>query len=651
MGHNVYSKYVALTLLCLNLLMAMSASGEVEGSASLSSGGMSFPRRELLLLQEVPVVITPAKVAQPILESPSTITVLTRDDIRRYGITSFSDILRNVPGVDVISMSPADRNLSIRGFNGLTSGKILSLVDSRPIYLDFYGETLWESLPVSISEIERIEVIRGPGSALYGANAFDGIVNIITDSASAALGTKMIANVDQFGTLSGSVIHGGGIGHLAYKASAGWDRTSGWDEKNTGENNRFNGRLQYATGDRSNLSLSGGVQDCLFDLTELSESDPIKANGTVKYMEMDHVISDFKCVIFWHGVSGDVKFGEGPKYPFESDTFDTDLQHSFQLLEHSFITCGLNYRFNRFDSEILDGLHSQNLWAAYVQNQLKLSEALTLTAGLRYDKHPLTGHNFSPRGSIVYSPAMGHAFRASAGHAFWNPPFAYSYASTNYKISTPMIPAPIDVKVIGNEELSSERITSLEFGYRGTFGDRLRGTVDTFFNRLDGLTSINTVETYAEGDLFPGSPGGVIPAVVSRFNDRDADALGAEIAAEFSITRWLSAHANYSYQHVTDSNTGETVDSAPRRKLNSGLCAELVRGFFVSLFANYVDGTVWDDVEIDHYALLNSVVSYRLGNIEIGLSASNLLNNEHMEHPQGDEVGRSAVLSLVYLLH
>ena len=127
------------------------------------------------------VVITAGRVGQPILESPSSITVLTREDIRRYGMTGLANILRNVQGVDVMSISASEQNVGIRGFNDLPSSKILSLFDSNPIYWEFYGLTTWGSLPVSLDEIERIEIIRGPGSALYGTNAFEGVINIITD--------------------------------------------------------------------------------------------------------------------------------------------------------------------------------------------------------------------------------------------------------------------------------------------------------------------------------------------------------------------------------------------------------------------------------------------------------------------------------------
>ena len=613
-----------------------------------------IPKRELLLFEEIPVVVTPAKVEQTILESPSTIAVLTKDDIRRYGITSFSDILRNIPGVDVLSVSHTDRNIGIRGSSQFVPSTILAFVDSLPAYLHFYGMTQWEFLPISMDEIERIEIVRGPGSALYGANAFSGIINIITDPALAAVGTKVTTRVDQLGKFSGSIVHGGGISNLDYKASAGWNRTSGWDDENTdtGESKRLNGYLKYAINDRSDLHLSGGIQNNQFDFrpSEIPEFDPIRNDATRNYLKVDYDRPNLKCHILWDRDSSIPEFRSGTGFEFESDSVDTEFQHSFQPVDSNLITWGLNYRFNRVDSAVLNGRHSQNLWAGYIQDQIRLSTALSLTAGLRYDRHPLTGNNISPRSSIVYSPVIGHAFRASVGRAFQNPPFVYSYISMNYKTSVPMLPVPIYVELQGNRELSPEWVTSHELGYQGIFSNRFRGGIDIFFNKLYGLTEVGIVETYAENALFPGSPGGVIPATMSIHNNRDAKVRGSEVTAELSVTRWLTTYANYSYQRITDSYTGKRIESAPQHKLNSGLCVKSGRGLLFSVFANYVDGTVWDDREIAPYTMLNSVVSYKPfgGNMEIALSVSNLLNDRHQEHPQGKEVGRSAVLCLMY---
>ena len=217
-----------------------------------------------------------------------------------------------------------------------------------------------------------------------------------------------------------------------------------------------------------------------------------------------------------------------------------------------------------------------------------------------------------------------------------------------------MMPMVINIEVRGNEDLSPEWITGFEVGYQGNFGTRLRGSVDIFHNKLDGLIDFDVVETYPENATFPGSPGGIIPSVVSPLNIIDAAARGGEINASLAVTRWLSTFANYSCQYVTDSGTGERIESAPLHKINPGLSGNIGQNSLFSIFANYVDKTVWKDdweaEKVDSYTLLNFAASHRLldGDLEIALSVFNLLDDRHLEHPEGTEVGRSVLLKMIY---
>jgi len=419
-----------------------------------------IPKRELLLLEDIPVVITPSKVAQTIMDSPSTITVLTQEDIKRYGAVSLSDMLRNVPGVDVMSISPTDRNISMRGFNHLASGRILSMVDSHPVYVDFYGMSTWELFPLSRDEIERIEIVKGPGSALYGASAFDGVVNIITDS-SAKPSTDMTVRMDQRNKLSGSIMHRGKSGELSYRTTLGYDKISGWSDElaDSGENKLFNGSLKYGIDTESFISVSAYAHEYKGDLIVSSNLKPSEHRGNKSALNIDYIKSNLKCGASWRHFTNnseskellspdsedistdtDDMASEFPSYRIDSDALDFEIQHSFEFWNRNFVIWGLNYRFNYVDSDLLDTDHSQNIVSGYIQDQFNLAEPLNITTGLRYDRHPLTDNNFSPRCSVVYSPMPNHAIRASAGRAYRNPSFVYSYLSLDFTKTAPPIP-------------------------------------------------------------------------------------------------------------------------------------------------------------------------------------------------------------------
>ena len=649
----MYNRFLILVILCFAFAIAMPINGRTE-EPEQNGQDSSTPMRELLLMQDIPVVvITAAKVEQPILESPSTITVLIKKDIERYGMTSVTDILRNVPGVYAVSLSATDRNVGIRGLNELASSRILSLVDGMPVYMDFYGLTSWEALPVAIEEIERIEIIRGPGSALYGANAFDGIINIITDSSLKNLGTRMTTKLDHSGRLSGSMVQGDRYDNVSYKASLGWDSISGWDGEDSSEggNRRFSGHLRYNINDDSDVRLYGNLAEHQGKVTGLHSFEPIAFDTREGNLKFAYVRSGLRIHSFYRGITSEGSISGIDLFHLENDSIDSEIQHSFRPVSRNFITWGINHRFNQIDSNILGGLRRQNIWAAYMQDQVRLCRCLNLTAGLRYDRHPLTGDNFSPRASFVYSPKREHALRASLGRAFRNPAFVHSYMDLDYLLSMPPFPEPIDIKIHGDAELSPEWITSLEIGYHGRFGSRIRGGLDIYLNRIQDLIDFDLSEYYAEDALFPGSPGGVIPSLISVSNELGIDALGGEAEIDVFITSWLSAYANYSYQYMEDSETGEELDDTIQHKVNPALSIRPGKNILVSLFANYVSGIVEEGTEVDPYIMLNSVVSYTLGTAKIGLSVSNLLNDKHLEHPDGNEIGRSMILSLTYQIH
>src|SRR5437660_8297605 len=161
-------------------------------------------------------------------KTPASLTVITGDEIRMIGAATIPEILRRVPGIDIAEMNPSDTNVSIRGFNRRLSNKVLVLVDGRSVYQDFLGGTLWPLLDVAVHDIARIEVIRGPGSALYGANAFAGVVNIITKSGDEANGARAFLQAGNYSTVQAAISAGGRSGKMSYRTSLAFDRADKW---------------------------------------------------------------------------------------------------------------------------------------------------------------------------------------------------------------------------------------------------------------------------------------------------------------------------------------------------------------------------------------------------------------------------------------
>src|SRR5574340_1210705 len=162
------------------LTVSVAAMAQADPSPEVSDSPPTTMSQELELLKEEETVSIASRYEQPISQAPSNVYVSTDEDIRQSGAIDLPTILRRIPGIEVMQMTGADFNVSARGDNQPFANKMLVMVDGRSIYLDVQGIVYWKSIPVTLPEIKRIEVLKGPAAAMYGFNAFDGVINIIT---------------------------------------------------------------------------------------------------------------------------------------------------------------------------------------------------------------------------------------------------------------------------------------------------------------------------------------------------------------------------------------------------------------------------------------------------------------------------------------
>ncbi|MFQ5949615.1 MAG: TonB-dependent receptor plug domain-containing protein, partial [Nitrospiria bacterium] len=453
------------------------------------------------IFAEEEMVITPSKHLQPISQSPSTITVITADEIRRSGATSIPDILRRVPGMEVMQTTTAEFNLSIRGNNQLHANKLLVLIDGRSIQEEVQNYVPWTILPIVLEEIERIEVIRGPGSAIWGANAFDGVVNIITKTPKDLQGTFFSATGGQIGTSLGSLIHAGEGGGLDYKLSLGYHRANEWRDRDELALEVFRGNvlLRYHLTPERRLSLSGGMSYTprydgpLFDTVGLLDTD-------VRYGHFQLTYEGPRSFFRGYWNSFDLNLRPTPPMP--------DLTADFQLynlewqrqatigLTHQLIG-GINYRLNDVQGNVLDKRRLLHLVGVYLQDEWIPLESLTLVVGARHDYHTTIRHTFSPRGSLLYRPTARQTFRLSAGLAYRAPTALESFEDLD--ITLPFEPI---IRIKGDEDLDPERIVSYEAGYSSLFFKRIKGEITLFYNRLSDLINSEPVAGSTEITFF-----------------------------------------------------------------------------------------------------------------------------------------------------
>jgi len=612
-------------------------------------------QREMLLMMEIPIVITAAKRAQPIIESPSTINVITAEQIREFGTSNLVDILRMVPGIGVLSLSASDLNVSARGLNGPASNNMLVLIDGRSVYLDFLGTVLWTSLPIVAEDIRQIEIIRGPGSALYGANAFAGVINIITKSPKELEGTQIKIAGGEYDSYITSVTHANSLSRLGYKLSLGWDRTNQWQDKNQIGQRDIKGNLQveYEFKPTAKATLSAGYDNTIGET--MTRLNLFERDGDLSHCKFNYIQDNLQFQSFWTRIDSDVYQPNLSANHILTDTYDIELQDSIRLGSRNIVTMGGSYRLNTMNSEFIDAFHRQHLFAVYLQDEFKPNDKLAITVGARYDYHPLTKNPLTPRASITYALTNEHIFRVAAGKAFRNPAFIESYMRISSERTldelNPQLPEiPFTVKGVGNPSLNPEEITTYEVSYQNTLKNRISSKFNLFFNQLDELIDFRAVETYPADFFFEGFPGGVIPSTLLFYNVGKEEAIGGELDMTFQVNRWLKGFANYSYQRRIDTFTNERIKYVPAHKLNGGLRLAFENGITANIVAHYASRIEWEGMKTDAYTLVNARVAYSMmaEHAEISVSAFNLLNSKHQEHPWGDEIGRRITAGLTY---
>jgi len=605
-------------------------------------------------------VISAAKREQRITEAPAAITVITEEDIKYSGAITIPDVLRMVPGLDVMQITASDLVINARGYNKEMSNKMLVLIDGRYVYWDFYGIILWDSFPIVLEEIKRIEIIRGPGSALYGANAFSGVINIITKSAEETTGTHVAVTAGEISTYLGSVIHAGGTENLNYKITLGFDETNQWinDSQPSRAVKRGKTSLEYKISQDSRIALEGGINKGQGET--LSGIGRMNRQQQMSHLKLDFNHANFNTRFFWSRSRGDAIQEPGLKpYYFLAHTYDIESQLLFNLGTMNSVIIGGNYRFNIAESDLIDQDHRQKLLAGYVQDEFKPSESFAFTIGLRYDQHPLVKEQISPRANILISPFKEHYLRFSYGTAFRNPSFIESYLYENSDISpmiSPLLPEnTVIVQARGNPSLVPEKITSYEIGYQALLSPRFRLKVDLFYNNLWDFISFKTVE-YQDVSAILGYPTGsvIVPSIKSYTNAGKSKAIGGEIGLDFLAAKWLMGSVNYSYQDLTweeddvttpENEKGQRVKTSPGDKINGNMRFSFKNGFSANFQVFYVGKTEktesWAYGKVDPYTLVNARFGYRFSNNqnEIALVVFNVFNEKHFEYPGYDNQG------------
>jgi iron complex outermembrane receptor protein len=638
-------------------------------------------------------VVTASRRAQSALEAPNATSVITAEDIRLSGATTLPELLRRVPGAEVMMLGQGSANVSLRGFNERIANKVLVLVDGRTEYQDFLGMTLWSSMPVDLGDIERIEVIRGPGSALYGANAMLGVVNIITRAPGTGPRARFQASVGNGNAAGGSFVSHGGSGGLRYRASAAYSQADKWSrdfaddrpdmvvrdpQKEVGlRSGRGSLATVYQLDSGTELGLSGGINRFYTEIYPLGVLRNYFLNGVSAFAKADAGLGPVKVKTFWNHLSVDA----GPQYEplgqrslatrVTSNVFNGEALFSqgFRLLGEHQVNLGVEGRLKRVAWDYLGPLRQEFHAAAFIQDEWRLAQPFRVVASYRVDRHPLLdggkpGLAHSPRVSALFLPFEGHAFRASAASAFREPTFLESYMGV--RIPIPGVTGASALST-GNRALRAERMLAFELGYRGeapVLG--MDWDVALYQNTVRDLIHLSAVQPVSAGESWDAATGTYLLGR-SVFHNEAAvyTARGAEAGVSLAPVDGLGIKASAAFQQMTSDGEEDLCgpcSQAPQFKLFGGVTWRTRSALELGVDAAWTSATTWVEREpaaedptrieplanpLPAYAVINARVGYSpvKDRVSVALVGSHL-GAAHQQHPFGNRIERRVLAIL-----
>ncbi|MDM7949321.1 TonB-dependent receptor [Hydrogenophaga sp.] len=503
-------------------------------------------------------VSSAAKRPQRLAEASTAIYAIGREEIRRSGATNIPDLLRTVPGVHVAQIDASRYAISIRGFSNRYSGKLLVLQDGRSLYNPLFSGTYWEAQDVVLEDVERIEVIRGSGGTLWGANAVNGVINIITRNARDSQGTFVEA---KGGSLESGVVlrHGGELGedghfrayakldkHDPLETPTGQDAHDAWDQKRAGFRVDLTPRPADTVTIQGDAYETDAQQRSLFmsptTLTSSFVPDTARLSGAnllARWQHQDNDQANWQLQAFVDHTQVD-----DATQKQHVDTFDIEWQHRLKLSTSQDLTWGLGYRNVRvaldgsFTVNIAPPQQSLSIYTGFVQDEIRLRDDLLLTLGTKLEHNDDTGYEVQPSARLQWRATPTDNFWAAVSRSVQTPSVAATSTFAHVGAQpVPMLGSAV-VGVRGNPDVRSEVMLSREIGYRGQFGPDVSLDLAAFYNTYDRLVSRE----------MSGLSFAPYPLITMGFDNlMEGKTYGIELAGNWQLSPAWRMHGSYSW--------------------------------------------------------------------------------------------------------
>jgi iron complex outermembrane recepter protein len=604
-------------------------------------------------------VTSVARRPQKLLDSASAIQVITQEDIRRSGASSIPEALRLADNLQVAQKNSHDWGISARGFNTDLANKLLVMIDGRTVYTPLYSGVFWDVQDYPLEDIDRIEVISGPGGTLWGANAVNGVINIITKSAvdtqglyAEAGGGSQPQNFEtaRYGGSLGADgnfrVYGKFFGRGDEVLASGASASDAWHQGRTGF------RIDSGASSQDKFTFQGDFYDGHEETTLGRDSDTSGDNLLGRWTRTLSNLSDMTLQTYFDQthlgepvgplVLDGLTFGPAGGFYDDLTTYDVDFQHRFQAGSLNRVIWGLGYRFTH-DVDVnapalgfLPADQDQNLYSGFLQDEIALRSNLSFTLGSKLEHNDYTGFEVEPNARLSWTLDSSQALWAAVSRAVRTP----SRVDEALSEGTP----PYLVLLKGNSDFNAESVLAYELGYRAQLSSQLTASLSTFYNHYNDVRSTSF------------TPGSILPLYFA--NNLEGDTDGAEFSGNYQVSDDWSLHAGYTFlnEHLRvkpgafdlDNALNETADPRDQVSVRSSLNLPMHTQFDADL--RWVDTLHTNNGPtpgtVPSYFELNSRIAWTASkHVELSVVGQNLLHNHHPEYgfpdPARVEIERS----------
>ncbi|HEY2380640.1 MAG TPA: TonB-dependent receptor [Terriglobia bacterium] len=604
-------------------------------------------------------VTSVSKREQKLGEAPAAVFVITQDDIRRSGVRTIPEALRMAPGIEVARIDENKWAITSRGFNGRFANKLLVLIDGRSVYTPLFSGVYWNVQDTLLEDVDRIEVIRGPGATLWGANAVNGVINIITKEASNTQGAVVTADAGNELRGAGSARFGGKLGDNTYyrvyqkyfnwapstyatgdKANDGWAATRGGFRIDGGASHDDSYTLQ---GDLYRGSYGETLTE---PLMTAPYSSTFLNNGAFSGGNLlgrwNHSFSRSKTSLQFY--YDNTTTAANSLLDDHQNIADVDFQHDVRIAESNEFIWGLAYRSTQdsIGSSSNVSLNPSslrwNLFSGFTQDEFGLfGDRLRVTVGSKLEHNAFTGFEIQPNARLAWTMNPRHSAWASISRAVRTPARTEEDVRLNAAVVPPSeqtLGLPLVASVFGDHTFKSEDMIAYEAGYRVHPTRTFSADIATFYNSYSHLLSAEPGQPFLEAS--PSSVHLTLPLFAG--NKMSGATYGTEVFGEWKPTSMWKLAGSYSFLKMNIQRDADSLDTttpnpggaSPRHEYYMRSSLDLSKRFEQDLTLRYVSAL--NGLAIPGYYSLDARVGWKpTPKLEFSLAGQNLFNNRHLE--------------------